>query len=220
MYLTKASLSRAPSVKALDKLLLPSEAGNRTDAHHRLLWTLFADREDRTRDFLWREEGKGSFLILSERPPAPSELFASVDNKPFAPDLGQGDRLRFALRANATRSKDKKRVDVVMDALYALPAAERAERRMDVAKTEGCGWMQRQGAQHGFSVLDCAASDYSVHALPAYRGPRDKQPQFGILDLEGELQITDPAAFVSAVGRGFGRAKAFGCGLMLLRRAS
>ncbi len=220
MYLTKASLSRAPSVKALDKLLLPSEAGNRTDAHHRLLWTLFADREDRTRDFLWREEGKGSFLILSERPPAPSELFASVDSKPFDPDLGQGDRLRFALRANATRSKDKKRVDVVMDALYALPAAERAERRMDVATSEGSAWMQRQGAQHGFSVLACVARDYSVHALPAYRGPRDKQPQFGILDLEGELQITDPAAFVSAVGKGFGRAKAFGCGLMLLRRAS
>lgn len=220
MYLTKASLSRAPSVKALDKLLMPSETGNRTDAHHRLLWTLFADSADRTRDFLWREEGKGTFLILSERPPVPTELFANVDSKPFAPDLGQGDRLRFALRANATRSKDKKRVDVVMDALYALPSGERAEQRMDVATTEGAAWMGRQGATHGFRVLDCVASGYTVHALPAYRGPRDKQPQFGILDLEGELQITDPAAFVAAVGKGFGRAKAFGCGLMLLRRAS
>ncbi|NVO23046.1 type I-E CRISPR-associated protein Cas6/Cse3/CasE [Donghicola mangrovi] len=220
MYLTKASLSRAPSVKALDKLLMPSEAGNRTDTHHRLLWTLFADSADRTRDFLWREEGKGTFLILSERPPVPTELFANVDSKPFAPDLGQGDRLRFALRANATRSKDKKRVDVVMDALYALPSEERAEQRMDVATAEGSAWMERQGAAHGFRVLDCVASDYTVHALPAYRGPRDKQPQFGILDLEGELQITEPAAFVAAVGKGFGRAKAFGCGLMLLRRAS
>ena len=55
MYLSKASLSRAPSVRALDKLLMPTEAGNRTDAHHRLLWTLFADSEDRKRDFLWPE---------------------------------------------------------------------------------------------------------------------------------------------------------------------
>lgn len=220
MYLTKASLSRAPSVRALDKLLLPSEAGNRTDAHHRLLWSLFADSADRTRDFLWREEGKGTFLILSERAPILSELFANVDSKLFAPSLYQGDRLRFALRANATRSKDKKRVDVVMDALFTLPKDQRAEQRMDVATSEGSAWMQRQGATHGFRVLDCVASDYSVHALPAYRGPRDKQPQFGILDLEGELQITDSAAFVSAVGKGFGRAKAFGCGLMLLRRAS
>lgn len=220
MYLSKASLSRAPSVRALDKLLMPTEAGDRTDAHHRLLWTLFADSEDRKRDFLWREEGKGTFLILSERPPAPSELFAHVDSKPFAPDLGQGDRLHFALRANATRSKDKKRVDVVMDALFTLPPDERAAQRMEIATSEGAAWMQRQGKTHGFSVLDCVASDYSVHALPAYRGPRDKQPQFGILDLEGQLQITDPVAFVAGVSKGFGRAKAFGCGLMLLRRAS
>lgn len=220
MYLTKASLSRTPSVKALDLLLMPSEAGNRTDAHHRLLWTLFADSADRTRDFLWREEGKGTFLILSERAPIQSELFANVVSKPFAPDLGPGDRLRFALRANATRSKDRKRVDVVMDALYVLPSEERAERRMDVATSEGSAWLQRQGATHGFRIVDCVASDYSVHALPAYRGPRDKRPQFGILDLEGELQVMNPAAFVSAVAKGFGRAKAFGCGLMLLRPAS
>lgn len=220
MYLTKASLSRTPSVKALDKLLMPSEAGNRTDAHHRLLWTLFVDSADRTRDFLWREEGKGTFLILSERAPIQSELFANVVSKPFAPDLGPGDRLRFALRANATRSKDRKRVDVVMDALYVLPSEERAERRMDVATSEGSAWLQRQGATHGFRIVDCVASDYSVHALPAYRGPRDKRPQFGILDLEGELQVMNPAAFVSAVAKGFGRARAFGCGLMLLRPAS
>lgn len=220
MFLTKASLSRTPSVRALDKLLLPSDVGNRTDAHHRLLWTLFADSPDRTRDFLWREEGKGTFLILSERAPVKSELFENVDSKPFAPDLGQGDRLRFALRANATRSKDKKRVDVVMDALFALPKEARAEQRMTVAKAEGAAWMARQGEVHGFKVLDCVASDYSVHALPTYRGPRDKQAQFGILDLEGALQVTNPTAFVAAVAKGFGRAKAFGCGLMLMRRAS
>jgi CRISPR system Cascade subunit CasE len=32
------------------------------------------------------------------------------------------------------------------------------------------------------------------------------------------LEVTEPQAFVAAVLRGFGKAKAFGCGLMLIRR--
>jgi len=44
MYLSRLTLSRAPSAAALD-------------AHHRLLWSLFSDDPDRRRDFLWREEG-------------------------------------------------------------------------------------------------------------------------------------------------------------------
>ncbi|MDX2120628.1 MAG: type I-E CRISPR-associated protein Cas6/Cse3/CasE, partial [Gemmatimonadota bacterium] len=43
--------------------------------------------------------------------------------------------------------------------------------------------------------------------------------QIGVLDLEGTLYVTDPSAFLGALGAGFGRAKAFGCGLMLIRRA-
>ncbi len=41
----------------------------------------------------------------------------------------------------------------------------------------------------------------------------------GVLDLEGEIEVTDPAAFATALAQGFGRAKAWGCGMMLIRRA-
>ena len=37
--------------------------------------------------------------------------------------------------------------------------------------------------------------------------------------MSGEITITDPAAFLSKLPLGFGSAKAFGCGLMLIRRA-
>jgi CRISPR system Cascade subunit CasE len=40
--------------------------------------------------------------------------------------------------------------------------------------------------------------------------------QLGVAELEGRLIVNDPDAFIAAVGRGFGRAKAFGCGLMLI----
>lgn len=219
LYLSRASLSRAPSARALNALLMPEETGRRTDAHHRLLWTLFADHPDRSRDFLWREERSGEFAILSARKPVGTDLFDRLDCKPFAPVLTPGDRLHFALRANATRSKDRKRVDVVMHALHPFRPEQRAEQRMSVATTEGAAWLGRLGARQGFEVTYCEATDYKVHALPHHKGPRSRQPQFGILDLVGEIAVADPTAFVAAVAAGFGRAKAFGCGLMMLRRA-
>ena len=54
------------------------------------------------------------------------------------------------------------------------------------------------------------------------RPDRDRRRQgatFGILDLTGEIAVTDPDTFLPALGAGFGRAKAWGCGLMLIQRA-
>lgn len=67
-------------------------------------------------------------------------------------------------------------------------------------------------------MLDAAAEDYSAESLPGHRGQRKGQPQFGILDLAGHLEVIEPTTFMTALGTGFGRAKAFGCGLMLIRR--
>jgi CRISPR system Cascade subunit CasE len=40
-----------------------------------------------------------------------------------------------------------------------------------------------------------------------------------VVDLAGEIEVTDPSAFLARLPLGFGSAKAFGCGLMLIRRA-
>ena len=42
---------------------------------------------------------------------------------------------------------------------------------------------------------------------------------FSTLTFQGVLTVEDPAQFLAAVLRGFGSAKGFGCGLMLIRRA-
>ncbi|MCB1387901.1 MAG: type I-E CRISPR-associated protein Cas6/Cse3/CasE [Rhodobacteraceae bacterium] len=220
LFLSRLRLSRAPSTRALDALLNPAGEGPRIDAHHRLLWAAFADGPGRTRDFLWRDEGAGVFLTLSTRPPAPSELFEPPEVKPFAPQLSAGDQLAFSLRANATRArKGVGRVDVVMDALHAVPKGQRAPERMVAAQAAGTEWLAGQGDRAGFRLLAVAVGDYSVVALPGHRGARRGQPQFGILDMTGAIEVTDPAALLPALAQGFGRAKAFGCGLMLIRRA-
>lgn len=227
LYLSQIRLSRSPSAQALAPLLRPSDKAARLSAQHNLLWSVFADASDRRRDFLWREEKDGGFLTLSSRRPMQTALFETHQVKDFAPLLAAGDRLDIQLRCNATRvrrvgERDKRgsRVDVVMDALRAFPAGVRAQERMRLAGEEGSAWLSRQGEKAGFRVLHAEAADYSTEVLPGHRGPRKGQPQFGILDLAGRIEITDPAAFLVQLPLGFGRAKSFGCGLMLIRRAA
>lgn len=230
LYLSRVQLTDNPSVKALDALIDPSDRGERRDAHHRLIWSLFAGDPEATRDFLWRSEGRGRFIILSQRPPVQAPLFDRPETKEFDPDLQAGDRLAFALRANPTRTEKtgelssggrerKRHIDLVMDALKPVPREARANMRMKVAQEAGARWLEAQGGHQGFAPDHIAVGDYSVSVLPGYRGRRLGQPQFGIVEMTGILTVTDPSAFLAALARGFGRAKAFGCGLMLIRRA-
>lgn len=221
LYLSRLHIASNPSAQALRSMINPVDDAARIDAHHKLLWSVFSDGPDRRRDFLWREMRQGEFLTLSEREPVANDLFDLVEPRPFAPDLAPGDRLAFSLKVNATRAKRSgQRVDVVMDALHAVPQGERAVRRMPLAQETGEAWLRARAETSGFRVLKVEVEDYSTAALPDHRGPRKGRPQFGILSMTGGLEVTDPAAFIGAVARGFGRAKAFGCGLMLLRRAA
>lgn len=221
LYLSRLRIASNPSAKALRSMINPADDDARIDAHHKLLWSVFSDGPDRRRDFLWREMHQGEFLALSNRPPIANDLFDLVQHRPFAPDLAPGDRLSFSLKVNATRAKSSgQRVDVVMDALHDVPKEMRAERRMLLAQEAGEAWLRTRAEANGFRVLKVEVEDYTTAALPDHRGPRKGRPQFGILSMTGGLEVTDPKVFIEALARGFGRAKAFGCGLMLIRRAA
>ncbi|MCI4661223.1 MAG: type I-E CRISPR-associated protein Cas6/Cse3/CasE [Neomegalonema sp.] len=210
--------------------------GRIADAQHRLLWDVFSDGPDRKRDFLWHRDQRGVFYALSARPPAPDALLFDVDSKPFAPSLCAGDLLSFKLRCNATRTlgsrtpdKRGERVDVVMHALKPIPQSERALRRLESADAEGLKWLGGQGEAHGFRLVTGGreyddeirhfthVDGYSVWKLPR-RGRGATPATFGVLDFEGILEVTEPERFLAKLASGFGRGKAFGLGLMLIRR--
>lgn len=233
LYLSRLTLNRYAPTRALSGLLDPRDEDARTDAHHRLIWTLFGDAADRPRDFLWRADGRGHFFTLSARPPLGNDLFTPPEVKEFDPDLRVGDRLAFALRANATKDQaavsrmrpearrgKSRRVDLVMDLLKDTAKEKRAAQRMEKAQQAGESWLARQGALKGFAPCQTVVEDYRVLRVPRgnVRTSRGGEMTHGILDLSGVVEVTDPAAFVSALASGFGRAKAFGCGLMLIRR--
>jgi CRISPR system Cascade subunit CasE len=224
-YLSRARLRRTASVASLRDLLLPSDTDARTSAAHKLVWALFGDTAVRTRDFLWREASPGEFYLLSARPPQdPHGLFELDEPKVFAPELAAGDQLAFALRANATVSRGTGGAgrghveDVVMHALYGIPKDARAAARARVVADAGRVWLQRQGARAGFTCDGEDACRVDAHRVMRL-ARRGAAARFGVLDLSGVLTVTDPMTFVPALLAGFGRAKAFGCGLMLIRRA-
>jgi CRISPR system Cascade subunit CasE len=240
LYLSRARLrsARGEALSAIAPLLIPDDIDQRPGHAHRILWLLFQDVPDTTRDFLWRDEGQGRYMILSHRlPHDPHQLF-EVDTKLFEPALSAGDRLRFALRANpvvARKSGDDppagvrrargKRVDVVMDALKSVAKTDRSARtgrafeRDKLVESAGRKWLETQGQKSGFRLTDGALLEIGGYAqIPVER--RGKRPAgFSVVDFSGELEVADPAAFLARLAHGFGAAKAFGNGLMMIRRA-
>lgn len=222
LFLIRARLKDSLELRTLAPMLLPDNENDRVGAEHRLVWSLMAETPDQTRDFLYRVEAPGKFLILAPRRPRASALFDTDEPKSFAPALAVGDRLGFALRANATASVNRgadqrgKRRDVVSRALAEVTCEQRAEQRATVIGREGGAWLQRQGARHGFAVAPgLLVEEQEPLSLPR-RGNRPAR--LGRLEFSGSLTVNNPAGFVAALAQGFGRGKAFGLGLMLIRR--
>lgn len=85
-------------------------------------------------------------------------------------------------------------------------------------------WLTHQGERLGFKLVadgngltKLQTSAYQWHGLSAKGGKGDKSG-FSSVDFTGELQITDMDKFKEALFAGIGRSKAFGCGLLMVRR--
>jgi CRISPR system Cascade subunit CasE len=221
--LARARLRRDVPAQALARLLVPEQAGAQLGAAHSVVWALFADGPDRRRDFLWRQVRPGEFLILAARPPADPHGLFTLEYKPFAPALHPGQHLGFDLRANpvvgiSTGSGQRgKRHDVVMNALSKLRHDERGSARDRATREAGLVWLERRGTSAAFTVdPDQLAIDGYDRVRIAREG--DRAIIFSTLSFQGVLTVQDPTQFIAAVLRGFGAAKAFGCGLMLIKR--
>ena len=82
-------------------------------------------------------------------------------------------------------------------------------------------WWKRQGERCGFNLIvddsglsKLQSSAYQWHAL----AEKGKKAGFSSVDFTGELQITDIEKFKTTLFNGLGRSKAFGCGLLMVRR--
>ena len=225
MYLSRVDLSRAPGALSAWAAALKDSAG--FDCGHKLIWTLFSRGEDSKRTFLWREIETGSYITLSQDEPRDETKLWRISTKEFAPELIAGDKLAFSLRANpAVAVKVEglrgKRADAIMHAKR--PAKEREAKGLQTLDREGQGkaaldWLYKREARLGiiFDRERCAAMSYDV--IRAGESANRGRISFAAVDYEGVLEVREPPAFLAALSAGIGKAKAYGCGLMLIRRA-
>jgi CRISPR system Cascade subunit CasE len=146
--------------------------------------------------------------------------------------LEAGMRLRFRLRANPTRR--------VHQRATLGPHEERGRQRAEDAGAVGkrvelrheedqLAWLERKASDCGFGLL-------TTRLLPADRevpltrtdpagqlsgrNGRGQHLIFATALFEGVLEVSDATKLRSALATGIGPAKAFGCGLLSLARAS
>lgn len=117
--------------------------------------------------------------------------------KEVALHLQPGQRLAFRLRANPTKRLSAGKGNI--------------GKRIGLYKMEEqVEWLQRKGEQHGFAIQS---------ALPTQQQridqhSTDRDLKFFSVQFDGILQVTDPAAFLTALQAGIGSGKAFGFGLL------
>jgi CRISPR system Cascade subunit CasE len=222
MYLSRVGIKLCEeSLKYLDALVK-----NEGYAAHQLLWSLFPKDPEAQRDFLFRAEKKEGwplFYLLSKRPPEGSSNIFSIKTKPYKPKVIAGERFAFDIRANpvvAKREEGKKNSkhhDVWMDAKNTAKL-----KKLNIEETEAliqeytANWLLDRAVKNGFKVTpDELRIDAYRQNRVLKKGLQDLR--YSTVDYKGTLIVTDAEKFIKTLFEGIGRAKAFGCGLMLVK---
>jgi CRISPR system Cascade subunit CasE len=186
---------------------------------HRLIWRLFPDREEENRDYqfavLKRRKGSNiTILLLSKEKPKQvhtPEIELTEESKSLnGLSFTQGQMLRFRLTANPAK--------VLTEA-----SEEKRKIRVPFIKPEQqITWLKRK--LDGFADVESAVTR---NELPIYFNRKGKGGKIVPVTFEGVLKVTEPEEFKEQIYEkyedqkyiaGIGPAKAFGCGLMLVKR--
>lgn len=187
---------------------------------HRKLWRMFPgqDRESRRmwdekrQGFLFRLEeycaGKSVRILLqSSQAPKAAVGLKLVGVQEFRPQPSPGQVLAFILTANPVKTIRDGRKD-------SKPSKKTETCRVPLLREDNQReWLLRK--------LEGAAEVVSAVILPhapVYFRKGARGGKLAIVTFEGRLRVNDPAALPEILEKGVGPAKAFGCGLLLVRR--
>ncbi len=242
MFLTKVTFEQGPKLFNL----LRQKSGNDGYIAHQILWELFPDVKERAKkadgnnklEFLFYKDAKSiipQYYLVSQKKPEESEAFF-IQSKEYSPQLSTGQQLAFTLVANpvvSRKTEGKKhsvKHDVWMDAKKAkkkeLENSEGVFEKTSINLQEvqqyceksSKEWLIKQGLRCGFSLKseNILVDGYLQNYIHKKGG---KEPiRYSSIHYEGLLTVTDPILFIKMLGEGIGKSKAFGCGLMLVRK--
>lgn len=229
MFMTTASLrtGRRGSTGALATYL--AGASDTIGQAHHLIWSLFGDMNG-DRPFLYRQTGPGlskPVLIYSRIPVSDAHGLWDIETKEFSllDELAAGDEVVWSIRVNATFKHGNKRHDIVARARREAgeKAREVGDARIpsvdELAAIVVPDWLKPRLAAAG---LETGAMSLVSHGTQRFsHGLRDQHRQITMTasDLRGNAKVIDPEALRAAAEKGIGPGKAYGCGMLLMRRA-
>jgi CRISPR system Cascade subunit CasE len=213
-----------------------SDRGFNEYSIHQLLWNTFEKDPDADRSFLFREDknkqtGMPQLLLLSEKEPLYDQEILRITKKNFSPKIISGMQLAFDVRMNpvVTRVRQGYKNSAKHD-LWA-DAKKRGKKEGKQGKDlnhfiekEIRDWFLSRSESWGFHVEDeqLLLEEYRKHEFSKSNKPGSTRKQklivFNSLNFKGILTVKDSAKFKESLCRGIGRSKAFGCGLLLIRR--
>ena len=208
MYLSKVEFVRSRWQRMVGVL---SQVDKNLFYEHQVIWDLLPQDATAKRDFMYRRTDEGDlpfYYLLSEREPEVKVDYLSCSSRLYEPKLETGDSLQFSLRANAVKT------------LW-HPKEIKQRKRVGLLKSDELhDWLLAQGEKGGFQLQSesLVVENTQIHEVIKPDDPNCRT--FTSVDLQGKLQVTDAEVFTREVlFKGLGRSKAFGCGLMLIRRA-
>ncbi|EJG0601516.1 type I-E CRISPR-associated protein Cas6/Cse3/CasE [Cronobacter sakazakii] len=211
MYLSKITLSTARlTPERLMEMMARGEY-----VMHQWLWELFPGVAQR--QYLYRRETLQNgfcFYLLSASAPERTHPLFEIQMRPFAPAPDEGTTLRFSLRANPVVTRNGKRHDVLMNAKREWQLNQKQGALWTMQEQAALAWLDAQGEKSGFRLSQACVAAYRQQQVVKKRG---ELIQFSTVDYEGALIVTDPARFIARLHEGFGKCRAFGCGLMLIK---
>ena len=204
----------------LSRVEIPWEHARNPYDLHRQLWRLFPGEEKETRSnneelrqgFLFRIEDKPTgrparLLVQSRRTPEAASGIVLVGTREFQPQPVAGQRLAFLLTANPVKT--------IADAQREAKPGKKSEKcRVPLIKEEDQHeWIARKLAGAG----EIESVNVLPHA-PIYFRKGNRGGKLVTVTFEGMLRVSDPIQMTELLENGIGHAKAFGCGLLLVRR--
>ncbi|MCF8054448.1 MAG: type I-E CRISPR-associated protein Cas6/Cse3/CasE [Deltaproteobacteria bacterium] len=181
---------------------------------HRALWRLFPENEEIARDFLFRvghaDRLHAEILLQSETKPYHPNANARIQAcKDYQLILKDGQRLCFLLIANPVKTIND-------EAGRKTAEGETKKCRVPLIREDDQRlWLERKFKEA--ATLD----SLTINPMPPLRFYKTKEERAGKIQpvsFQGVLNVGNAEEFVTLVKKGIGPAKAFGCGLMLVRR--
>lgn len=204
----------------LSRVEIPWEFARNAYNLHRQLWKLFPGEEREARKsnddvrqgFLFRVEENPTgrparLLVQSRRTPEVALGVVILGTREIHPRPVAGQRLAFLLTANPVKT--------IADAQREAKPDKKSEKcRVPLIKEEDQReWVARKFA----SVGEIETANVMPHA-PIYFRKGNRGGKLATVTFDGVLRVSDPIRLAEFLENGVGPAKAFGCGLLLVRR--